>query len=668
MYVNYRVNPTPDYKLFTADMATCVSLLILALSALFGSASCIEQGKFTDVLTGSHKAVIQKTLYKDTKIKLTLGVPKCNSDGKELTLKWLVRSSTCYGEYVTIVGDDQRVKEMFEMPFLRFGDGGSGHYLVNYDVADDESEHKGDGEKIQCGQGVIVDNSTNHKWMKYPKIVHDEATTATAAQRKRRDANSGASEPAGDTADDKKSDSNEGDGSDKNPDAGSNEDKSPSTKLDKNDAANPDKPKDDPDKGEDTPPDSDKSEETKSDATKDSSTKPEDSKVSSKTHRSEDNHLITTVQYEAPYALIVSIEGSVNFTCDVTVELVSPKGYLSAHEYPLLTFYLIMCIVYALLAASWLVMSACNFRDLLRVQFWIGGVILLGMIEKAVFYSEFLSVNSTGESVIGAEKFAEVVSALKRALARMLVIIVSLGFGIVKPRLGPMLHRVIGIGMLYFILAVIEAFVRTDNALKDPVAKNTLFASIPLAVLDSIMCWWIFISLMQTMKTLRLRRNVVKLSLYRHFSNTIIFCVLASIVMIIWSVHSRDPCMSNWEELWVDTAFWHILFSVILLVIMVLWRPNINNQRYAFSPLIDGGEEEEDVEEPMLGAGATETIKMRGLKNAADPAYNPASKAEEDLKWIEENIPQTVADAALPAILDSDEEVMTTKYEMSKME
>lgn len=37
---------------------------------------------------------------------------------------------------------------------------------------------------------------------------------------------------------------------------------------------------------------------------------------------------------------------------------------------------------------------------------------------------------------------------------------------------------------------------------------------------------YIFISLAQTMKLLRLRRNVVKLSLYRHFTNTLIFAVI----------------------------------------------------------------------------------------------------------------------------------------------
>lgn len=41
-------------------------------------------------------------------------------------------------------------------------------------------------------------------------------------------------------------------------------------------------------------------------------------------------------------------------------------------------------------------------------------------------------------------------------------------------------------------------------------------------------CRHIFVSLAQTMKLLRLRRNVVKLSLYRHFTNTLIFAVIGT--------------------------------------------------------------------------------------------------------------------------------------------
>ena len=72
-----------------------------------------------------------------------------------------------------------------------------------------------------------------------------------------------------------------------------------------------------------------------------------------------------------------------------------------------------MTIVYCFFGLIWLAFSAMNYKDLLRIQFWIGGVIFLGMLEKAVFYSEYSAVNNTGISLIGAHKFAQAVSALQ---------------------------------------------------------------------------------------------------------------------------------------------------------------------------------------------------------------------------------------------------------------
>uniref|UniRef100_A0A3Q2VB62 GOST seven transmembrane domain-containing protein n=1 Tax=Haplochromis burtoni TaxID=8153 RepID=A0A3Q2VB62_HAPBU len=107
-------------------------------------------------------------------------------------------------------------------------------------------------------------------------------------------------------------------------------------------------------------------------------------------------------------------------------------------------FYMVMCIVYILYALLWFLWAACYWKDLLRIQFWIAGVIFLGMVEKAVFCAEYENTNTVGLLI-----FAELVSAFKRTLARLLVIIVSLGYGIVKPRLGTVMHRVVGLGILY---------------------------------------------------------------------------------------------------------------------------------------------------------------------------------------------------------------------------
>uniref|UniRef100_A0ABM5FA95 Transmembrane protein 87A isoform X4 n=1 Tax=Pogona vitticeps TaxID=103695 RepID=A0ABM5FA95_9SAUR len=356
--------------------------------------------------------------------------------------------------------------------------------------------------------------------------------------------------------------------------------------------------------------------------------------------------------------------GSQEALFTMIVEVKGPYEYLSLADYPLMIFFMVMCIVYVLFGVLWLAWSACYWRDLLRIQFWIGAVILLGMLEKAVFYAEFQNIRYTGESVQGALILAELLSALKRSLARILVIIVSLGYGIVKPRLGVTLHKVVVAGSLYLLFSGMEGVLRVTGAQNDLAS----LAFIPLAFLDTALCWWIFISLTQIMKMLKLRRNVVKLSLYRHFTNTLILAIAASVVFVIWTTlkFRLVDCQSDWQELWVDDAIWRLLFSMILFVIMILWRPSANNQRFAFSPL---SEEEEDDEqkEPMLKE-SFEGMKMRSSKQESNGNPKANKAQEDDLKWVEENVPSSVTDVALPALLDSDEERMITHFERSKME
>ncbi|CAN7999950.1 unnamed protein product, partial [Ixodes hexagonus] len=390
------------------------------------------------------------------------------------------------------------------------------------------------------------------------------------------------------------------------------------------------------------------------------------------------------------YMLLVSIssEDYKNFTAQVDMSLKGTYGYLSAVDWPFLPFYGVMCAVYVLYAIGWLLVSALQWRDLLRIQFWIGGSLAVlfysGMLEKAVFYAEYQSINYTGYSVQGAVLFAEVLSCLKRSLARLLVIIVSLGFGIVKPRLGVMLHRVIIVGGAYFIMASVEGCLRTLKASRPffllpfcsehaslCLPKNNpdhlqTFLGVGLAIVDSGICWWIsfagiyiFSSLSQTTRTLRLRRNVVKLSLYRHFTNTLIFAVLASIVFMVWVTfdHRTVECLTDWKELWFDEGYWQLLFSVVLLVIMFLWRPTNNNQRYAFTPLLDAPDDEFDEDFQQPANDAFDGMKMRGNKPGNLPSKDRQDNntAEDDLKWVEETIPSSLGETALPSLMDSDE-------------
>ncbi|PAV61277.1 hypothetical protein WR25_13788 [Diploscapter pachys] len=200
------------------------------------------------------------------------------------------------------------------------------------------------------------------------------------------------------------------------------------------------------------------------------------------------------------------ISNGVNIT--LTVEWRSKDGYLSAIDYPLLRFYVLMCVFYAILAITWLYLCIKYYTEILRIQYWIGGVIILGMIEKAFFLSEYSTMNATGKSVEGVLELAEMVSCAKKTMSRVLVIIVSVGYGIVKPRLGNTFSQVAGVGLVYFVFCSIEGIARVSKNTVEA-AKQKQFAALPLIITEMVIFYWIYTSLATTMRTLRLRRNEV---------------------------------------------------------------------------------------------------------------------------------------------------------------
>lgn len=404
-------------------------------------------------------------------------------------------------------------------------------------------------------------------------------------------------------------------------------------------------------------------------------------KTLSRSRRSADRTPQCVIKEEAIYLVFVHVHvldqpgnSSVNVQhkpITVFLQMGSERtGFLSAADWPNLPFYAIMTVIYLVYFMIWMVVCFVRWRELLRIQYWICAVIALGFIEKVAFLAEYDYLDRHGVSMYGSVIFAEIVSCAKRALARILVIIISVGFGITKPRLGPLLKRVIAIGFTYFILAAIESCSRALRS-RNQLSSDVVMATVILCVMDSAIFWWVFASLSSTIKTLRLRGNQVKLMVFRHLSYTLAFCVLVSIAFILWSLryHKWDRCLSGWRHLWTDEAAWHVLFSVILAVIMVLWRPDMNNQRYAFTPLLDPGDDDDD-EDEIFAQETFHGVKLRTQSGSSSSRErNTRHNSDEDLRWVEENIPSSVNDAAFPVpIIDSDEETQQVKMEVNKMQ
>lgn len=382
-------------------------------------------------------------------------------------------------------------------------------------------------------------------------------------------------------------------------------------------------------------------------------------------------HLLTTSQ-DGIYYLNMNFDSSVDTVpqnLSIHLDMRSSYGYLSAKEYPLLIFYSVMCGIYAVFALAWLVLGCMNWRDLLRIQFWIGAVIFLGMLEKAMFVSEYQAINNTGVPLKYPVLIAEIVSCVKRMLARILLMIVCIGYGIVKHRLGPAMKKIIGVGVAYLAAALVEGYIRVLK----PELIHSRYIFIPdivLVVLDTLILWWSFSYLIQTIKQMRMKHNIVKFNLYRHFSNILIIVVIASAVFMVWALYTfkSSSCQSHWKEFWINEAYWHILFSIVLLTIVILWRPSKNSQRYAYSPLLDADDDmDDDMDDNEIIMDNMTSGELRKPNKENHQKKVDKSTPEDDLRWIEDNIPASAAEKIYP-LVDSDTEITPSKITAGKMD
>lgn len=122
-----------------------------------------------------------------------------------------------------------------------------------------------------------------------------------------------------------------------------------------------------------------------------------------------DKSLLSIVK-DGIYILQLEMNSKEDFNASINIKFQSPYGLLTAKDFPMLKFYGFMCLYYFFLATLWFIFSALYWKDLLRIQFWVGAVILLGMLEKACFYFEYHQANEYGQASLSLGLIAEIVS------------------------------------------------------------------------------------------------------------------------------------------------------------------------------------------------------------------------------------------------------------------
>ena len=282
-------------------------------------------------------------------------------------------------------------------------------------------------------------------------------------------------------------------------------------------------------------------------------------------------------------------------------------------------------------------------EELIYLQYWITFVLILGMIETCLLYEYYHTYNEVGKIPVHLLVWSLIFGVTKRAVSRVLVLIVAMGYGVVRQSLGEDMKRVLGLGASYCVLSLIftisSSLPSSAKNIGDPEYENLFSIVIMLlATIDTVFYMWTISSINNLIMTLEARKQTVKLQLYKNFR----FALLSALSFaVLWAVYASilmgtKTSETSWEFKWTVDAISELLYFLIFVAIAVLWAPSRNNQRYVsyveLSPMHEddhntstneeedldaeyGGSLDEDRDDVFQGGGALDTAMAIAKKS-----------------------------------------------------
>ncbi|XP_047341979.1 transmembrane protein 87A-like [Impatiens glandulifera] len=277
----------------------------------------------------------------------------------------------------------------------------------------------------------------------------------------------------------------------------------------------------------------------------------------------------------------------------------NPTGYLPGRMAPLMKFFGFMSLAFVILGVFWFYQYAKFWKEVLPLQNCITLVITLGMFEMTLWYFDYAEFNETGIRPTGITVWAVTFGAVKRTVSRLIILMVSMGYGVVRPTLGGLTSKVLMLGGTFFLASEVLELVENVGAISDLSGKARLFLVLPVAILDAFFIIWIFKSLSATLNKLQGRRMTAKLDIYRKFTNALAVAVIVSVGWICYELYfkSNDVYNEQWQNAWVIPAFWQVLSFSLLCVISSLWAPSQNSMRYTYTE--ESNEEDFDKDDTL---------------------------------------------------------------------
>lgn len=328
-------------------------------------------------------------------------------------------------------------------------------------------------------------------------------------------------------------------------------------------------------------------------------------------------------------------------------------GQLAASEIPKLPFFGGAALAYLVVLLLWMFSYIQHRSDILPVQNYITVICGFLVVEMIIIWGYYEFVNRHG-STVGATIYLIVVSVLnsmRNAYTFFLLLIVCLGYGVVKPTLGSLMWKCQALGGAHFLFAILFT-IASYTVSPDNVGPLVLLLILPMSLTMTAFYVWILSSLTTTIKYLEQRRQAVKANMYK-----ILWRILLGSIMVIFAFFFIDSLIfaqestlefitNHWKSRWFMLDGWlNVVYFVDFCLIAFIWRPTANNRRFAMSSQL--AQDEEGAQEFEIGSlreslendGDEETI----VRPDEIPAFSPPGYSEESDIEVERDVKEPKA-------------------------
>ena len=311
----------------------------------------------------------------------------------------------------------------------------------------------------------------------------------------------------------------------------------------------------------------------------------------------------------------------------------NPYGYLNGWAFGIMPMNLMLCLLYGPLAVVYVYKTVRNREYVLKVQYAIIAVVLMGFVERLTWFLTYLEMNTSGGRACCPVRadltFSLALAVFKRSSGALLLLAVCLGFGVVKPALerGTTV-RVLLLGLIYTLSSLnLEIEKIEDISSNGRQTDPRYMSSLVVSLCDVIILFWIYFAMSEQLRELREGQQKAKLAMYQQLARALaLWCVVWFAFTIMEVMVFQDRLSVPWRYWFLLVSFWDLFFFGILAQICYIWLPSELTAQYAFSTQLPTNEDLDEFDQVGL--------EMHNPENAADFVIG----GEEDHDDIDDDI------------------------------